>query len=158
MKSAARRRGFSLLEVMISAAVLGVGVLAGVRLFTTGVEGNAWTRSRSTATTMAIQRLEQLGTRGVDLLPAGCTGPVGCKAGQQELAPPVPCTQQVDEMNVDVSVSEPNGKYRVDTVVEPHPDGGRQLGARVVTVSVCWQDPDGSVHEAQLDRLFVPNI
>lgn len=153
-----RRRGFSLLEVMIAAAILGIGVLAGVRLYTAGVEGSSWTRSRSIATNIAIQRLEQLGAQGVDLLPAGCSGPVGCKATQQTFASAVPCSRRVNGMNSDVTVSVPNGKYRVDTVIEPHPDGARQPGARVVTVSVCWQDPDRTVHEAQLDRLFVPNI
>jgi hypothetical protein len=48
--------------------------------------------------------------------------------------------------------------YRLDTSVVPHPDPGQQTGAQVVTVSACWTDLDGSVHEVQVQRMLVPEV
>ena len=155
-------RGFSLVEVMVASAILGVGVIAATKMFSSGVDGVSWTKNRSAATNIAIQRLEMLGTMGIDQLPA-CVGQVGCKAGFNSVAPVLAnagtyaCTRMLDDMIGDPDTANATGKYRVDTVVEAHPDVGRQAEARLVTVSVCWTD-DTDVHQVQLNRLFIPNV
>ena len=151
-------RGFSLVEVMIASAILGIGVLATVNLFGHSTQGVSWTRDRSAATTIAIERLEFLGTKGIASLPA-CNGAIGCQSGPTTFAAVIPgCTQQVGEMQANPAITDPSGKYRVDTVVKDHPDLGRQGGAKLVTVSVCWRDRKQLVHQAQLERLFVPDL
>jgi prepilin-type N-terminal cleavage/methylation domain-containing protein len=140
------RLGFTLIEVMISSALLGLGVLAGVRLFTSSVSGTSYVQDRSVATTLAVQRLERLGTQGVSALPACPGAPRGCREDRTTFTTPPACTSEIDF------------KYRLDTVITSHPDASRQNGARLVTVSVCWRDEQATIHQAQLDRLFVPDV
>jgi prepilin-type N-terminal cleavage/methylation domain-containing protein len=140
-----RRRGFTLIEVMISAALLGFGVLAGVRLFGSSTKGTAYVRDRAIATTLVVEQMERMGTQGMERLPS-CPGLAGCRASTTLLAPPVACSALIEN------------KFRVDTVINEHPDKDRQRNARIATVSSCWTDVHGVVHEAQLERLFVPEI
>ena len=141
-------RGFSLVEVMVAAMILGIGVMAGIRVFGSSIDGVTSGRSRSTAATIATQRLESLGTQGVDKLPS-CTGAVGCMVSPSQMATQLPngCTEMISE----------GGLYRVDTIVAPHPDTARQPGARIATISVCWTE-DQTVHQVQFNRIFVPNL
>lgn len=159
-----KRRGFSMLEVLIGAAVLGIGVLSAVRIFMVTAEGSHWTRSRSDAMEMGMQRLELMSTQDTTQIP-NCQGPVGCREDQTTMRPDLPpvggfeCTQYFGNTTIaDPTQASDTGKYRVDTVVAPHPDAVRQPGAQMVVVSVCWMDGKGNVHEAQSRRIMTPDV
>lgn len=157
------RRGFSLIEVMVSSLVLGVAVLGLTSTYTSSQTGMVASRSRTTAAELARQRLELLATQDATQLPA-CAGPLTCQqdgAMGPALAPSgaFRCTQYVDDMAVlDPADPAASGRYRVDTIVEEHPDALRQPDARLVTVNVCWLDRTGRVHEVQARRTIVPGV
>jgi len=47
-------------------------------------------------------------------------------------------------------------RFRVDTVVNNHPDLTQFPEGRLVTVSVCWLDIANDVRQVQLRRYVVP--
>lgn len=157
------RAGFSLIEALVASAVLGVAVTCLTQMYTTSVRGYVTSARLQEAVEIAAQRAEQLATMSADDLPA-CTGPTSCRSNNttmaSELSPAsgFACTSRVDAP----AVVGPSGtassgqRFRIDTVVGAHPDGNRQPDARLVTVSVCWSDPAGFVHEVQAQRLMVP--
>lgn len=158
-------RGFSLFEVMIGAALLGIGILAATKLFTVSAQGSNWTHSRTVAMELAAQQIEMLATKAVTNLPA-CDGEVGCKLDQWNMKDALgddgsgyPCTQYVAEAQTvgDGVGSTEEARYRIDTVVEAHPDTERQDGAQIVTMSICWKDAKGYVHEAKARKIVTPS-
>ena len=148
---------------MVTSMILGVAVLGLTSTYTNSQTGMVSSRSRSSAHELARQRIELLGTQNVQQLP-DCAGATGCMANNAysaELAAAgtFQCTQYVDDMEtLDPDLASAIGRYRVDTVVVDHPDSARQPNARVVTVSVCWSDAVGKVHEIQARRTFVPGV
>jgi prepilin-type N-terminal cleavage/methylation domain-containing protein len=158
------RRGFSLIEVMVSSLVLGVAILGLTSTYTSSESGMTTSRSRTAANELALQRLEMLATQPADQLPA-CGGPAACQQGFAFSAPlpaagAFQCTQYVDDAEVlDPSEGgQATNRYRVDTAVEDHPDAARQPGARIVTVSVCWADRPGRVSQVNARRTIVPGV
>jgi prepilin-type N-terminal cleavage/methylation domain-containing protein len=154
------RLGFSLVEVLVGSGILAIGVLAGVRLYTKGAERSAFSRSRTAALEMATQRLEWLGTKDFDDLPA-CSGATSCRSGGGFGSPlaaagTFQCTQYSDGMELPDPDTVTDGSFRIDTVVSNHPDTARQANTRLVTVSVCWQDQSGRVQQAQVRRVVIP--
>jgi prepilin-type N-terminal cleavage/methylation domain-containing protein len=155
------RRGFSIVEVMLSVGLLGVGIAAAVRLFHEAQNRTSWTTQRTTGMQLALERLEYLGTRDLSNLPA-CTGPLACRASattmQAALSPAASgyqCTQYTSGQTIlDPYSATSLASYRIDTVVQPHPDVTRESNAQVVTVSVCWTDQSGQVQQAQGRRLL----
>lgn len=156
-------RGLSLVEVLVSVGVLGVGVLGVLNLYATSDHATRSSRSDTTATQLAVERLERIAAQGIEALPA-CPEEVGCRASHSSLRPPRPgaqgmaCTQETSEMGLADPEVGGVGRFRVDTSVRPHPDATQQLGARIVTVSVCWTDDSGYVREVSAERMLVPEV
>ncbi len=152
-----------MIDALVAVAVLGIGMTAGIRLFTVNKQATKWSRSRVEARAILDQRLELLSAQPVDQLPA-CAGPIGCRASETALrvslppAGPFQCTQTVDQMNFpDPNVPSLDGEYRIDTVVQAHPDATRQkLGAQIIAVSVCWIDDGGQAQEVRAERMLLP--
>jgi len=63
--------GSSLIEVLIAALIMVTGVLAMVRLIVLAVEANVDARSRTMATVLAVQKIEQLRALAWTLDPSG---------------------------------------------------------------------------------------
>jgi len=63
--------GSSLVEVLIAALIMVTGVLAMVRLIVIAVEGNVDARSRTIATVLAMQKIEQLRDLTLTIDPSG---------------------------------------------------------------------------------------
>jgi prepilin-type N-terminal cleavage/methylation domain-containing protein len=156
-----RPRGFSLVEALVSSAVLGVGMLGVLNVLSFSQSGAAGSGARSAAKELASQRLEALTTMVADRLPA-CEGTVGCRADETTLRPPLSpaagfrCTQEVPGMTFVDPGAAATGRFRIDTVVAAHPGAQQQAGARLVTVSVCWTDEGGHLREVRARRLMVP--
>lgn len=63
--------GSSLVEVLIAALIMTTGVLAMVRLISIAVESNVHARSRTIATVLAVQKIEQLRALAWTIDPSG---------------------------------------------------------------------------------------
>jgi hypothetical protein len=148
---------------MVSAAILGIGVVTLSQLYTSAARGVAERDSISEAVDIATQRAEEIATMDPEAVPA-CSGRTGCRAAPTSFTPELvavgaySCTRWVDAPSVDANpAGQARGtRYRVDMVVGAHPDPGRQAQAQLATVSVCWMDAGGAVHEVRLQRLLVP--
>lgn len=153
--------GFTLIEVLISAVVLGVGLVGLVNLHTASIRGLVKDEMLSVASDVAKQRLEEITTLRASEIPA-CVGDVGCRTADRSAYTPdlspvagFDCTRRVEGADVPrVSGAPEAPKYRVDMVVEAHPDPLRQPEGRLVTVSVCWQDY-GGIQELRMRRFVV---
>src|SRR5262245_16850054 len=166
-KNAARgRRGFSLIEAMVSAAVLGIGLLGVVELHRSSVRGLAIGRSITVASQIASQRAELIAGREADALnlpscPVAADNNVGCKATRDAFAADKTCTAWLLESDVptpagaDVA-NAPNQGFRRDIVITPHPDTINHAGSFVATISVCWRDQKNFVQELRQQKLLVP--
>lgn len=159
----ARQAGFSVIEVMVSAVLLGLGVMVLAKTLGASSQGLSLGKDRSAARQLALQRLETLSSRGPELMPA-CPESPGCRASFSSLASPLPsvdgfeCTQSVVEPGfVDEQVDTPQGVYRVDVSSRTPLDPEQMAGAVLVQVSVCWVE-DGRVEEVQAHRLLVPEV
>lgn len=157
-------RGLTLVEVMLTSAVLAIGMVALVHTFTQAQAGMRSSRLKTAALRIAEQRLERLSTLPVSRL-AGCAGPaLGCRTSMSALAPVLGnvgtflCTQNVDEMGFTDPTAVTAGQFRVDTSVLAHPDPRQQAGAMILSVSVCWTPVPGFVEQIQLQRLLVPEV
>ncbi len=159
------RAGFSLVELAAATGVLGIGLVGLVQLHTNAVRGVIQSESISRATEIANQRAEFLATMDPDDLPS-CTGVPRCRQGAGiEMTSPLgtvggyECTRFVDQDDVprgDGTAAQEGLRYRVDTVVGPHPDVARQRDAVLLTISVCFADGSGRVQQVQTRRLLVP--
>lgn len=162
------RRGFSLIEIMISAAVLGIGLAGVVQLHFTSVRGLASGRSITLASEIATQRAEFLAGREIDVLalpncPRGTGNTPDCRLSVQAFAPTKSCTTWLAGSEVPLPTgadmpSELNMGYRRDVVVEAHPDTLNHNGSFLAIVSVCWRDAKGKIQQIQSQRLLVPGI
>ena len=157
-------RGMTLVEVMLTSAVLAIGMVALVHTFSQAQNGSRSSRLRTAALRIAEQRIERLSTEPVARL-ARCVGPVtGCRTNRSTLAAPLGnvgsyrCTQSVDGMDFHDPTAASQGRFRVDTAVQAHPDPRQQVGALVIAVSVCWTASDGLVEQVQVQRMVVPEL
>lgn len=162
-----RRRsnaGFSLIEASISAGALGLLVTGLASMYTRSVEGMRQSESLVSALELSGQLLDVFSTAPADVVPA-CTGTIGCMDANGALRAPLPaagtfaCTRWADGPSVPRSATQQYAvgeRYRVDTVVGPHPDNTRYPDARLVTISVCWAEPSGRWRQYQERRLLVP--
>lgn len=153
----------SLVEVMISAGILGFGVLALVKVYTHSVHGMSSARRMGVAQQIASQRAELLMTMGAGL--PRCGGDVGCRASMSALGNPkapvgsVQCTQYVDgPVLPGIEDVNPSGRFRIDTHVAAHPGANQLQDGDLVTVSVCWKNDGGQVHQIQATRLVLPGV
>lgn len=174
---------------MVAAAVLGIGLVGLVKLHLASVRGMVRSRDITKAHEVAGQIGDMMLARQAGQVDFGtfaaCVNatpppavpdqprePAGCRATASlsaQFAPPGPpgCTQWWSGAPVpDVSgvVQETNaagqsGKYRVDTVIWPHPQADTAAAnAQVMYVFVCWRDERGFVHEVQTRRLLVEGV
>ncbi|MBK8014484.1 MAG: hypothetical protein IPK13_24430 [Deltaproteobacteria bacterium] len=149
-------RGFSLLETVAAALVLGVGTLAITRSFTVSQQELSWTRSHAIARNLMRQRLADFSTKPVEELPA-CAGVPGCRLSRTEMASELgvvgsfACTQYSDGRTIlpDSGASTSEGLFRIDTLVEDHPEIARFPTGHLLTVSVCWRDQHGAIQEVR---------
>lgn len=150
---------------MISAGILCTGLTALVRVHTSSVRGLHATSQMTTAMEIGRQRAELFTTQKPDalLLPSCPTATqIGCRVDDRTLAPPKACTSWIAGPDVpmpsgsnDPRNFDPRG-YRMDVVIGSHPDTTAQADGLLATVSVCWSDEQGHVHEVQSRRLLVP--
>ncbi|MBK6684041.1 MAG: prepilin-type N-terminal cleavage/methylation domain-containing protein [Deltaproteobacteria bacterium] len=166
LRSAPRsgRRGLTLVESMITAVVLGIGVMGLVSLYGTAGRGVTVSRDQTSALELARQRLERLSTASVDDLPA-CGGPPSCRQNLSTFANPkgavgtYPCTQFVDGMDGTApAVGQASGRFRIDTSIDVPSGSAQQAGALVVTVSVCWSEDGRTIRQLALERMLVPEV
>ncbi len=152
-----------MIEALVASAVLGVAVTCLTQMYTTSVRGYVSSERLKEAVEIAAQRAEQLATMSPEDVPA-CAGTASCRANSTAMtselsaASGFSCTTRVDAPAVSGpgSTGTTGQRFRVDTVVGAHPDISRQPDARLVTVSVCWLDSAGFVHQVQTQRLMVP--
>ena len=145
-------------------AVLAVSATMLVQLHRSVIRGIARSDDVSIALDIASQRIEELNVQGADAAPA-CVGAATCLVDSDNftgvLAPAgtFACTTFVDSAPVPMSNGTPQPvgtRFRVDTVVQNHPDITQLAGARLMTVSVCWRDIANNVRQVQSRRLLVP--
>ena len=155
----------TLIETMVSAAIVGVGVISLANMVFFAEDGIAVSRQRTSALEMARARGEWVATLPTASVPQ-CLVVEGCRVDAQTYAPAKPaagayaCSELLDSMsNLEPGTSAATtGRYRVDTVVAPHPDPEQQAGAQLLSVTVCWTDAEGQVQEVEAQRLLVPEI
>jgi prepilin-type N-terminal cleavage/methylation domain-containing protein len=161
------QRGFSYMELLAATAILSVGLTALVGLHRAAIDGLQRSEQQAAAAEIAAQQAESWALSPVEQLPA-CTGEVGCRiAGGSAFADPLSdadgtrCTRWVDTppvVRADGSQAEEGSRYRVDLVVDAHPDPQNQPDARVITVSVCWLEGPRFVRQVQARRFVVPGV
>lgn len=150
---------------MVSAALVGVGVISLANMMFFAEEGLAVSRHQASALELARTRVEWLATQPTDQVPQ-CVVVAGCRVDAETYAAVKPpaggyaCSEMLESMSSQAPGTSPltTGAYRVDTVVQPHPDPDQQAGAFLLSVDVCWTDQDGRVHEVQAQRLLVPEV
>lgn len=158
------RAGFSLMEVMVSGLLLGLGVAALVKLYTHSSSGIRESRHRSVATQLALQRLESIAGLGVEQAP-GCPASNGCMEDIGQLSPELApvggfdCTMKVrDSGFVEGQEDVDDGLFRVDVALVDHPDLNQMAGSQFLRVSVCWTEDGLRFQQVQLERLLVPEV
>lgn len=168
--------GFSLVEVMVSVGVLGIGLVGLINLHTYSIVNLNRAQHIAMAQEVAMQETEFLQTEATSatgslesVLPncpvSRATDPTGCLDDTKAFAPLKACTVFLTDPNV----PDPNGSftavvapgasssssYRMDTVIRQHPDSLNRSSALVVTVSVCWSD-DQQNYQLSINRVIVP--
>lgn len=154
-----------MIESLASAAILGVGVISLANMAFFSQDGLATSRHRASALELARQRVEWLATTPPEDAP-NCVVVQGCRVDSMTYSAVKPpaggyaCSELLEGMTSDApgSSAATTGSFRVDTVLEPHPDPAQQQGAQVLSVFVCWTDLNGQVHEVQAQRLLVPEV
>lgn len=159
VKDRRSQRGMTLTEVVISSVVLGIGVMGVAKIQTTSVKSMSGSRSQNVARQLAQQRIAWLATKSLDRI-AGCSGPPSCRSGRKAPAPIKSaqggflCTRFVDGPTSGQGGST-ESKFRVDVSVS-QPQGSRQFDdAKLLTVAVCYFEPDGAIGEVRAERLVV---
>lgn len=66
MRTNAACAGFTLVEVLVASLLLTVGLLTAVRLFASSTVANASSRKVTTATVLAVEKMEQLRALSID--------------------------------------------------------------------------------------------
>jgi type II secretory pathway pseudopilin PulG len=168
MRLNARTRGFKILEVLIGLAVLTISATGLAYLHTSVASGLESSSDISAALDIATQQIEELAALGANPLPS-CVrvgpSPPRCALNRRnfETALSSPCTINVSGPDVPFAGSgsyQPAGRtrYRVDSVVWEHDDPTAQVGGFILSVSVCWEDIKGNVHQVQARRMLVTGV
>lgn len=168
------RRGFSLIEAMVAAGVLGIALIGLVELHKSSIRGTAKAQRVGEAAEVARQIAEQVAAQPFNQLPACAPGtgtplpapPNGCRAtagpSNAWAAPrPAPCTYFVDSaavQPVDPTAFPDAGagqrRFRVDLAVSQHPDSGNYPDSALLTIWVCWTDQRGTIGEVSTSRMI----
>ncbi|ABC78216.1 hypothetical membrane protein [Syntrophus aciditrophicus SB] len=67
------RAGFTLIEVLVAICLIGIALLSMTSLTTMVIKGNAYSKTRTTATTLAKDKLEELKNTSYSNLPSSGT-------------------------------------------------------------------------------------
>ena len=177
-----KNAGFSLVEAMVAAAILGVALLGLVQLHKSSLRGTVRSQNVGQAAEVARQLAETTASQPFNQLPNCPPGatvrlsqppggvPPGCRASWGPGTTPSPvkgngCTFYSDGANVppvdpaagDASVVAGSQRYRVDTTVSRHPNATLPNTA-VVNVYVCWNEPTGEIREITSSRLVTVGL
>ena len=177
-----RRAGFSLIEAMVSAAVLGIGLLGLVHIHKSSIRGTVRSTRLRHASEIARQAAEQIAAIPYQRLAAAPTapencgpglgaplpvGPNGCRGADGVSTVPAPvkplgCTYNTDSGAV-LQATDPNGNalrdglptdpFRVDVAISQHPNPALYPSSGLVTVWVCFTDEAGYIHEITTSRV-----
>jgi prepilin-type N-terminal cleavage/methylation domain-containing protein len=160
VRANARHRGFSLLEVLVAAAVLSIGLLALAQLQGSLIRSTTEARAFSLATALAKDKIEEL--RAFDTLKTGAQSYQSLTDGSETLAPISGTTFQrswtvtryVFNRDPDGNPTTYDGRfeqYDVDTGDTPSPYHGNVASGYVeqnefkrIAVNVVWNDPTGA--------------
>lgn len=168
-----RRRasaGFSIVEALIAAVVLGVGLMGIVRLHQSALRGLASSSAASYAMDIATQRAEFLAAMPAASLPACAyatwADPHGCRgATDQFSAPKGICSRWVSDGYVpmpdgtfpaafsaatEAAAAAATLPYRMDEWIAPSPN---RPNTRVIEVYVCWRDEAGQIRQVMTSRM-----
>lgn len=161
-----RRGGFSLIEAMIAAGILGIALVGLVRLHFAAMQGTAKSASIGNAAEAARQLAEVVATTDFDALPVwaqgcgpGANAPLppnwGCRSNSNTLTVAdaqcslflndvgVPTPSQVGQpFSVGPNPSGSSPGLRLDLAVSAHPDLVNYPETAVLTVAVCWREGD----------------
>ncbi len=169
-----RMAGFSLVEALIAAGVLGVALTALVRLHQSSMRGTVASTRIGDASEIGRQIADHFSIRAVDT-PLGCPGqaaPIaaldtcpmvyamapGGVCNSVETCDPLGCVFDYDvNGNPAPAGGGPPlpGRFRVRLMEGANPAGG---GFRVAVI-VCWNDPNsGHARQVVTDRLSVPGL
>ncbi len=174
------RAGFSILEAMVSAVVLGIGMVGLVKMHTSAIGGMQRGRDVNIAEDIATQAAEEMvALGGATLASAAGVGAcntnvavTGCRVGNINSMVfaanrTSPCTKWVGEqgntpdyqgnqptvITTEAAAQSAGRRYRVDRVISRHPSVTANANTRVVDVFVCWRDEKGVVKEIQTTRV-----
>ena len=178
----AQQAGFSVIEALVAAGILGVALVGIVQLHATSIRGTVKVERIGRASEVARQIAELYATTSVADLPACDPGTppaaaVGCKIGPGittafsdpttrnancvlwvQDGPSIPRINDAAAANGTI-VSLPNpgnqlpSQYRIDLATTPHPDPLTYPNASLLTVWVCWRDQQGIVREVRTRRI-----
>jgi len=73
MKARNKQKGFTLIEIMIAIFVLAVALLGLAEVTTTTIKGNSFSKSLTTATTLANDKMQDLKAKNFTCSSTGCT-------------------------------------------------------------------------------------
>jgi prepilin-type N-terminal cleavage/methylation domain-containing protein len=182
-KARRSRKGFSIMEVMIATAVLGIAMAGLVKLHSAAIRGTKTTRDLSIAEDIAKQIADEMAARDGATLPSTitaathpCSGVIGgCKGGTGGVTrtfaaeKPGTCTAWFDAAGtarrLDGSMDKgapprteadalaAGAHYRVDRVVRMHPDPASR--STLIEVFVCWRDQGEIVRQAHTRRVVI---
>jgi Tfp pilus assembly protein PilV len=153
-----------LLEALMSAGVLGIGLLGLIRLHSSAIHSFRDSHERADATYIAQQIAEVIAAQA-NGAPPDCP-PVspdpGCRQGSSavdahDFAPRTACSTWYGSSGL----PDPSGSFRVDRVVlkpaeERHPTSEGYPPPYLLSVYVCWLDDQNQVRQIQTSR-FVPS-
>jgi prepilin-type N-terminal cleavage/methylation domain-containing protein len=167
------RRGFSLLEAMIAAAVLGIGLVGLAKLHVASIQGTVRSEDLSRGAEVAREIADTFATLDFANLPA--CGP-GANSPPTWVNPwytedGVPDINNAawtgDPMAGDGSAAD-TGNFRVDLAVSQHPDvinfpngltaTPDQDPVQVLWIWVCWRDDKNMVQEVSTARVMTRDL
>lgn len=146
---------------MTSTIVLGIGVMATVKVYGTSTAGREKSKARADVTKVVEQRLDALEALGASNLPV-CEGAKTCRneaGGWTPRKPPsgaYPCTQIMGRPSLkERRRTAAKGKFRVDTMIWAHSDADQRSASRLIKVSACWKDRRGRIQQVAATRMVM---
>ncbi len=131
------KEGFSLIEVLVSLAILSVGLLALALFQVTAIQGNAIASKWTTATQLSQDRLERF--RHVQWSTIVSSNAAGFNTGTMQ-----PVYANLPAAQGDSTVSRGTTYYRVWNVAV------NSATLKTITVWTCWQDDMARWHNVML--------
>ena len=131
LTSGKKSGGFTLIEVLVAIVILSIGLLGMASLTTGIINGNAFSKNASTATTLAQDKMEEIWEQ--DYSDVAVEGPA----------------------NLSSSFANYEREVTVDTSSFPDIVGppAQLIGMKVVTVIVSWTDYGGT-HQVQQQTIL----